>query len=370
MPSVAEVVRRYGPAYLERFGPAMPAAHRKVPRAIAGCRTGELGWVRDRCADCGRVHAVGRSCGDRHGPSCRRDKAEARLAAQVERLLPCPYFLVTFTLPAELWEVARSHQRAVYGALSRASSEALRAPAADPRSLGTARLGFLGVLHTWGREPEYHPHVHYVVPGGGLSDDGPRWLPSRPGFLVPVKALSLVFRAEFRAAPRDAGLPGAVDPAVWRRDWVVHSQPAGAGRPSLRSLAPYVSRVAIGDHRIVSCDDGRVTFTDRRAGSNRPREMTLDATEFLRRSLQHVWPSGVPKVRYFGFLSPAASVSLERVRWLIARWAGLTSALRSVRDEGPAAPAGVPTCPACGGRPGDLRHELGNTGTSVPNGGA
>jgi hypothetical protein len=349
MPSVAEVVRRYGPEYLERFGDRMPAAHKEVLRAIAGCRTGELGTVLYRCEDCGKMHAVGRSCGDRHCPTCQRDKAEAWLARQVDRLLPCPYFLVTFTLPAELREVARGHQRAVYGALFRASSEALRALMADPRHIGAHRPGFFGVLHTWGRALEYHPHVHYVVPGGGISAAGDRWLPSRADFLVPVRALSLVFRAKFRDLLRHEGLLEAVDPAAWRRDWVVHCQPAGDGRRSLRYLAPYVFRVAIGDHRIVACDDGRVTFTYRKVGSNRRRKMTLEAMEFLRRFLQHVLPPGLPKVRHYGFLSPAGSVSLDLVRWLIALWAGLTYVLRSTRDEA-VAPPGGPTCPACGGR--------------------
>jgi hypothetical protein len=349
MPSVAEVVRRYGPEYLERFGATMPAAHKKVLRHIAACRTGELGMVVYRCADCGKTHAMGRSCGDRHCPSCRRDKAETWLEKQTERLLPCPYFLVTFTLPAELRDVARAHQRAVYAALFEASSAALRASAADPKYVGTDRLGFFGVLHTWGRTLEYHPHVHYVVPGGGLSADGTRWLPSRADFLVPVKALSILFRARFRDRLGRAGLLEGVAPAVWHRDWVVHCQPAGDGRESLRYLAPYVFRVAIGDHRIVACDDDRVTFTYRKVGSKRQREMTLDAMEFLRRFLQHVLPTGFQKVRSYGFLSPAGAVALEVVRWLIALGAGLTYVLRSRRDEpGPAGPA-APGCPACGG---------------------
>jgi hypothetical protein len=350
MPSVAEVVRRYGPASLERFGDRMPAAHKAVLRHIAGCRTGALGTAVYRCEDCGRMHLIGRSCGDRHCPSCQRDRAEAWLAKQVDRLLPCPYFLVTFTLPAELRAVARGHQRAVYGALFRASSEALRAVMADPRHLGADRPGFLGVLHTWGRALEYHPHVHYVVPGGGLGAEGDRWLASRPGFLVPVRPLSIVFRAKFREAMRAEGLLGSIDPSVWRRDWVVHCQPAGDGRRSLRYLAPYVFRVAIGDHRIVSCDDGRVTFAYRKVGSNRQRKMTLEATEFLRRFLEHVLPSGFAKVRYYGFLSPAAAVGLELVRRLIAVWAGLTYALRPAGAGSPRAPAEGPRCPACGGR--------------------
>jgi Putative transposase/Transposase zinc-binding domain len=348
MPTVADVVRRYGGAYLERFGATMPAGHKKVLRDIAACRTGELGMVVYRCADCGKTHALGRSCGDRHCPSCQRDKAEAWLEKQTDRLLPCPYFLVTFTLPAELRELARAHQRVVYSALFEASSDALRALAADPKYIGTDRLGFFGVLHTWGRTLEYHPHVHYVVPGGGLNAGGTQWLPSRADFLVPVQALSILFRAKFRDRLRDEGLLAAVNPSVWRRDRVVHSQPAGDGRESLRYLAPYVFRVAIGDHRIVSCDDGQVTFTYRRVGSNRRRTMTLEASEFLRRFLQHVLPSGFQKVRSYGFLSPAGAIALELVRWLIALSNGAMYALVARRAEGPAAPPAL-SCPECGG---------------------
>ena len=236
----------------------------------------------------------------------------------------------------------------VYSALFEASSAALRALAADPKYVGTDRLGFFGVLHTWGRTLEYHPHVHYVVPGGGLNADGTQWLSSRADFLVPVKALSILFRAKFRDRLRDEGLLELVDPSVWNRDWVVHAQPAGDGRESLRYLAPYVFRVAIGDHRIVSCDDGQVTFTYRRVGSNRRRKMTLDATEFLRRFLQHVLPSGFQKVRSYGFLSPAAAIALELVRWLIALSHGAKFVLGAKRAEKAVAPPAL-SCPVCGG---------------------
>ena len=236
MPSVAEVVRRYGPEYLERFGDAMPAGHKKVLRDIAACRTGELGMVVYRCSDCGKPHAMGRSCGNRHCPSCQRDKAEAWLEKQTDRLLPCPYFLVTLTLPAELRAVARCISGWSTPRCSRRPARRC-ALAADPKYVGTDRLGFFDVLHTWCRTLEYHPRVHYVVPGGGLNADGTQWLSSRADFLVPVKALSILFRAKFRDRLRDEGLLELVDPSVWNRDWVVHSQPAGDGRESLRYLA-------------------------------------------------------------------------------------------------------------------------------------
>ena len=235
-----------------------------------------------------------------------------------------------------------------FGSAAKVRSAALRALAADPKFVGTDRLGFFGVLHTWGRTLDYHPHVHYVVPGGGLSADGSCWLPSRADFLVPVQALSIVFRAKFRDLLEHEGLLNLADPAVWHRDWVVHSQAAGDGRASLRYLAPYVFRVAIGDHRIVSCDDGQVTFTYRRSGSNRPRKMTLDAQEFIRRFLQHVLPAGFPKVRHSGFLSPHSNIVLEAVRWLVTVFLGALFVLQAARAKGPAATA-APRCPVCGG---------------------
>jgi Putative transposase/Transposase zinc-binding domain len=273
MPTVADVLRRYGDGYLERFGAAMPAGHKKVLRAITACRTGRLGTVVYQRASCGTTHAMGRSCGNRHCPTCQQDKTKAWLETQSDRLLPCPYFLLTFTVPAALRDWVRSHQRVAYAALFEASSAAIKTLASNPKYVGSSRCGFFGVLHTWGRTLEYHPHVHYVVPGGALSEDGSQWLPSRPDFFVPVRALSILFRAKFRAALERAGLLSEVDPAVWRQDWVVHSHAAGDGPDSLKYLAPYVFRVAISNQRIVSCEDGRVTF------SYRP-----DATTFLSRS--------------------------------------------------------------------------------------
>ena len=323
MPTVADVLRQYGPAYLERYGATMPAEHKKVLQAIMACRTGQLGMVLYVCESCGKTHAMGRSCGNRHCPSCQQDKTKAWLETQTARLLPCPYFLVTFTIPAELRDVVRRHQRIAYAALFDASSAAIKELATNPKYVGSAHCGFFGVLHTWGRTLEYHPHVHFVVPGGGLSEDGTQWLPSRADFFLPVNALSVLFRAKFRDAMDRAGLFTQIDPAVWRRDWVVHSEAVGDGRASLKYLAPYVFRVAISDRRIVSYEDGQVTFSYRRSGSNRWRKMTVDAHEFIRRFLQHVLPRGLQKVRHYGFLSPNSHKSIEAVCWLVALYYGL-----------------------------------------------
>jgi hypothetical protein len=348
VPTVADVLRQYGQQYLERFGATMPEEHKKVLRAICACRTGELGTVLYACQSCGTVHIVGRSCGNRHCPTCQHDKTQAWLETHTDRLLPCPYFLVTFTLPAELREFARSHQRVAYSALFQASSAALRALAADPKFIGSDRLGFFGVLHTWGRTLEYHPHVHYVVPGGAIDKDGRCWLPSRAEFLVPVKALSILFRTKFRDILKREGLLHLVNPVAWHRDWVVNSQAVGDGRASLRYLAPYVFRVAIGNHRIVSCRDDRVVFTYRRVGSNRPRKMTLGAMEFMRRFLQHVLPAGFQKVRHYGFLSPNSSITIEAVCWLITLHNGAIFSLAANRPQ-QAVVQPAPRCPSCGG---------------------
>jgi len=316
--------------------------------AVTACRTGQLGGVVYQCASCGATHTMGRSCGNRHCPTCQQDKAKAWLEEQSDRLLPCPYFLLTFTVPAGLRDVVRRNQRIAYAAMFAASSAAIKTLAADPKHVGTRRCGFFGVLHTWSRTLEYHPHVHYVVPGGGLSKDGSRWLPSRADFFVPVEPLSILFRAKFRDELDRAGLLSQVDASVWRRKWVVHSKAVGDGRASLKYLAAYVFRVAISDRRIVSCEDGRTTFSYRRSGSNRWRKMTVDTFEFIRRFLQHVLPSGFPKVRHYGFLSPNSRESIEAVRWLVTLQYGLVYLLLA-RLAPKAERTPQVRCPACGG---------------------
>jgi len=348
MPTVTDVLRQHGGTYLERFGATMPAAHKKVLQAMSACRTGELGTVVYECVSCGRRHAIDRSCGDRHCPTCQQGKTKAWLEKQSAQLLPCPYFLLTFTLPQALRQFVRSHQRVGYAALFAASSEALKQLAADPKHLGSRRCGFFGVLHTWGRTLDYHPHVHYVVPGGALSEDGTRWRASRIDFFLPVRALSVLFRGKFRDALKAAGLYDRVDAAVWKQDWVVHSQAVGDGRASLKYLAPYVFRVAISNRRIVAFDDQSVTFSYRKSGSNRGRQMKLEAMEFIRRFLQHVLPSGFQKVRHYGFLSPNSRPTIEAVRWLIRLADGRLFTLLCQPQQTPVC---VPRmrCAECGG---------------------
>jgi hypothetical protein len=348
MPTVAEVLRRYGEEYLKRFGSRMPAEHRKVLGAIRACRTGALGTVHYACASCGHTHVMGRSCGNRHCPTCQQEKTKAWLEKQTARLLPCPYFLMTFTLPSALRRMARRNQRAVYNALFKASSQAIRTLAGDQRFFGDPQPGFFGVLHTWDRTLGYHPHIHYVVPGGAGAADKSSWRPSGPAFFLPVKALSIVFRAKFRDALGKAGLLKEVDPSIWHRDWIVNSQAVGDGRMSLKYLATYVFRVGISDHRIVSCEDGQVVFSYRRSGTRRWRTMTLNAMRFIHRFLQHVLPSGLQKVRHYGFLGPQSKLSIEAVRWLVTLRNGEEfDLLAKTHDDIPIRPAR--RCEECGG---------------------
>jgi hypothetical protein len=353
MPTVAEVVRRYGDAYLQKFGQAIPLEHRKVLAMIRRCRTGELGTVVYRCAQCHRMHAMGRSCGNRHCATCQQHKTKAWLEQEMARLLPCHYFLLTFTVPETLRQFVRSHQRSCYAAMFRASSKTIRKLAADRRFIGSPHCGFFGVLHTWGRTLQYHPHVHYVVPGGAISDDRTKWLPSRVDFFIPVKAASLIYRACFRKEMQKAGLLDQIPARVWKEAWVVHSKAVGDGRQTLRYLAPYVFRVAISDRRLVSVEDGpdgtgQVTFSYRKSGSRRYRKTTVSAEEFLRRFLQHVLPTGFQKVRHYGFAAAVNRKSFESVRWLVNLALNLiyvlTATISASRKTKPAV-----RCADCGG---------------------
>jgi Putative transposase len=267
----------------------------------------------------------------------------ARIAiVQQSLLLPTPYFLVTFTLPAELRSLTRSHQRTIYNLLFRASSAALLKLAQDPRFVG-GQIGMVGVLHTWTRDLRYHPHVHFIVTGGGLSPNR-RWLASRKDFLVPVKALSLLFRAKFREQLGQSDLFQQVKSQVWQQDWVVHSQPIGTGQAAFKYLAPYIFRVAISNHRIIKLKNGQVTFKYKDSATRQIRFATITAQEFMRRFLQHVLPVRFVKVRYYGLLSPAYRQRLSQIRLLLS-----ATSSKLNRDElKTTAPLIRLSCPHCG----------------------
>jgi hypothetical protein len=346
MGAIQAIFCQYAPAYLERFGEAVCAAHRQVIEALCQCRTETLGSVCYQCEDGGHPHVVPAACGNRHCPQCQHRKSRLWLERQLERQLPGPYFMLTFTVPEALRAFLYHHQRLGYNTLFEASSQAIKARVRDPRFVGGDEAGFFGVLHTWGRQWQYHPHIHDVVPGGALSSEDGAWHASSPGFFLPVKALSKIVRAKFRDRMHRAGLLAEIPAEVWQQDWNVHCQAVPNAEASIESLAPYVFKVAIADHRILTVEDGQVCFSYRKPGSARPRTLTLDALEFIRRFLQPVLPTGVMKVRYYGFLSPTAKVSLQEVKAKVELAHGFTATVPEVELP----PWPQPACPVCGGR--------------------
>ena len=271
MIALAEVLRRHWPAYERKFGARLLPSHRRAVQAILSCRTPALGGQLYQC-DCGRQHFAYHSCNHRACPRCGHADASQWLQRQRRRLLPVPYYLVTFTVPEQLRPVIRSHQKILYALLLQQSAAALLDVGRDHKDLG-AQLGLLAVLQTWARDLHYHPHVHCVVPGGGLSADGWRWVPAkRPGYFLPQKVLARRFRSRLKQAlqQNQPQLFSQIPPKVWRRDWVADVQPVGSGEPALKYLAAYVYRTAFSAERIVADDGQHVTFTYRdNQGQNR-----------------------------------------------------------------------------------------------------
>ncbi len=319
---VADVIRAHGREFLETMGASISWAQERVLRLLAACRTARLGGHVEECSECRHERIAYNSCGNRHCPKCQASARAKWFEAREEDLLPVEYFHVVFTVPQEIAVLALQNKRVVYKALFGASAETLRQIAADPKHLG-AEIGFLSVLHTWGQTLTHHPHVHLVVPGGGLSPDGSRWISCPKGFFLPVRVLSPVFRGKFLERLREAHDRGELvfygklqhlsDPATFRSylaatyksGWVVYSKPPfGGPEQVLKYLARYTHRVAISNHRLLSLKDGKVSFSWKDyANGNKRRVMTLDAVEFLRRFLLHVLPKGFVRLRHYGFLS-------------------------------------------------------------------
>jgi hypothetical protein len=346
MSTIQDIFRDHGSDYLARFGNRMPAAHKKVLHAITECRSGAYGTGLYCCSGCGAVHSIPCSCGNRHCPMCQQHKAAQWQLRENLRLLPSHYFLITFTLPASLRSVLRSNQRVCYEALFSASAAALKKLAADTRFVGTSRIGMVGVLHTWGTMLQYHPHVHYIVPGGGISNDGTSWHSARQDLFVHVRPLSAIFRAKFRDAMKKTGLYSQIDPAVWKESWVVHSKAVGDGKRTLGYMARYLFRVAISNARIVRVSDDHVVFQhkpgefeDRKAKTTR-----MGVLEFMRRFLQHALPAGFMKVRHFGFLNANFRLPLERIRNLVCAFFDI---LQEVVPPPEPDPPTRPRCPRC-----------------------
>ena len=318
---VADVIRKIG----DRFRASLTWPQSKVLEAIARCRTAALGGHRDQCARCGHQVISYNSCRNRHCPKCQTSARDKWLHQRQQELLPVDYYHLVFSLPHTLVPLMWQNQRRLFSLLFQSSAATLLAVAADPKHLG-AEIGFLAILHTWGQTLQPHPHIHCVVPGGGLSPDHRHWLSSRFSFFLPVKVLSRVFRGKFVAGLRRAFhrhqlrfygecLPLANQKnfatflrTLRQQDWIVYAKPPfGGPQHVLHYLARYTHRVAISNHRLLSVSESQVTFRWKDyAHGNKPRTMTLSPQQFLRRFLQHVLPRGFPRIRYFGWLANRA----------------------------------------------------------------
>lgn len=343
---VADVFRRYGDAYRREAGVSRASPQGRVMTAIETCRTAVLGGHVEQCDACGHQRIAYNSCANRHCPKCQSLARAAWIERRTAELLDCEYFHVVFTVPDEIATLVSQNKRQVYGLLFRATAETLRTIAADPQHLG-AEIGFFAVLHTWGQTLMQHPHLHCVVPGGGLSPDGTTWVACRPGFFLPVRVLSRLFRRLFLQdlqAAYDAGtlrLVGSLDSLrdrpAWTRalaaarqtEWVVYAKPPFAGPQQVVDyVGRYTHRVAIANHRLLDIEGGQVrfTYTDYRADPpDSSKTMTLAATEFIRRFLLHVLPTGLHRIRYYGFLGARhRRQKLARCRQLLGPTTTLT----------------------------------------------
>jgi hypothetical protein len=319
---VADVFHRHGDAYRHAHDGHLGRVERRVMSAIELCRTAALGGHTEACAECGLVRCAYNSCRNRHCPKCQGQAGDDWLAARQAELLPVPYFHVVFTLPAPVAEIAFQNKETVYAILFRTAAETLRTIAADPKHLG-AEIGLVAVLHTWGQNLHHHPHVHCVVPGGGPSPDGIRWVACRPGFFLPVRVLSRLFRRLFLNEMRAAFAAGELgffaelaalaEPAAFARrlrelrqvEWIVYAKPPFGGPAQvLTYLGRYTHRAALTNSRIVSVTDIEVAFRwkDYRH-HGKAKIMTLDAFEFIRRFLLHTLPDGFHRIRHYGFLA-------------------------------------------------------------------
>ena len=312
---LAEIFRENVSSYLQQFGHKIPFQHLKAINAIINCRTSELGGEVYYCQECKTYHYSYHSCQNRHCPKCQSSHSSEWLLKQLKKLLPVKYFLVTFTLPQELHSAFRSNQKLCYSLLFKSAAEALQTLLADPKYAGGIG-GLTGILHTWTRQLMYHPHLHFIVPGGAFDVFRNEWRTCHHAFLIPVKALSKIYRAKLRdhLKSSDLKLFNSIPKSVWRKSVITHSKLVGKGESALKYLSNYVYRIAISNNRIVKYENGMVTFRYKYSETGEIKYQTVSAIEFMRRFLQHVLPAGFQKVRYYGFMSSAAKTIFEKVK--------------------------------------------------------
>jgi hypothetical protein len=356
--SLADVLGRFAPAYQQRYPGALLPSHQRAIRDILACRTPALGGHLWHCPQCQRDVYVYHGCRNRACPACHTAQTQQWLLDRQAELLPCPYFHLTATVPEGLRNLFGSHQKVFYDLLMKLTARCVLDVAANPKHLG-AMPGILAVLHTWTGTLQYHPHVHCLVTGGGVSADGQHWIACRPGFFLPVRVLSRHLRELFRQTLQQEHpeLLAQVPPGVWQQQWVVHCLPWDAGEQGvLDYLARYVFRIAITERRLLALDQQTVTFQYKDRKANRQRTCRLEGTEFVRRFLQHVLPRGFHKVRYYGLWNPRPQRRqlMARVRLMMQLQRPLHAIAGPVAPPANPHPPGAllqpfrPVCPHCG----------------------
>jgi uncharacterized Zn finger protein (UPF0148 family) len=323
MPGIAEIFRDWGGRYIQAKGAALTAARRKAISDIRACRTPAIGaGLLHSCPKCGSVHFAWRSCGNRNCPKCGNERVTRWLEARSRDVLPVDYHMATFTLPSELRAVCRQLPSKVFGAFFKAASEALKELALDRRFLG-GRAGMLGTLQTWRRDGGFHPHIHFLVPGGGISRDGQYWLfPKCRAMMLAPRPLAKLFKGKLRAEMSALGLLDLIPPEAWRKRWNIDCRNVGDGMSAFKYLAPYMQRVFICDDRIESYDGESVTYRYKDSHTGRTMRRTLHALDFMELLLQHVLPPGFQKTRYYGILGSACKREAAWIRALVLASSG------------------------------------------------
>jgi hypothetical protein len=342
MKTIKEIFLKYGQQYIDQFQDQMPNNHLSVIQAIIKCKTDSCGFSIFKCEDCHTRHFFPLSCGNRHCPNCGMQKSRVWLEKQLNEQLPGAYFMITFTMPAQLRNFIRANQRQAYSSMFGAAADSMKKIALDQRHIGGNLPGFFGVLHTWGKCLQYHPHIHFIVAGGAFTTEDQKWHKARNNFYLPVKALSIIYRAKFKNLMNSLGLLAFIPKDVWQIDWNVNCKAVGNANASMKYLAPYVFRVAISDSRIIKVENRLVYFKYKKQKSRRQRVMKLDVLEFIRRFLQHVLPRGFVKIRHYGFMNKSCRLDIQTIRRIICETLEVIGTWIAPRSK--------PKCPDCQGK--------------------
>jgi hypothetical protein len=315
--SVGSIFKEYEKDFFKKYGSRMTVQQKKAYYAISRCQTEDLGSTVYQCRSCLKTHESNSSCGNRHCPLCQGNKTIDWVQAQLKKVLPVPYFLLTFTIPSEIREYIYKNQKIAYSIMLEASSETIKKLLLDKRYIGADLLGFTSILHTWGGMLQFHPHIHVLIPCGGINKQNGDWVDGRADFIFPVEAASKIWRAKLiNAFKKKIGLKG-IKCRMMDKNFIVHAKPAGTGVNAMKYLARYVFRVAIDNSRVIKVKDGNVYFKYRSKTNGKSKLRHLGVIEFIRRFIQHILPCGFMKIRHYGFLHTNSSVSIDHVKFKI-----------------------------------------------------